>query len=143
MLTVKHLPEVNPEPRSPRHTSAGSCLASPPPPSPPPPPSGRQQGLTPIPSKEQLDFILTRNLLQPMIKRNELMSHRTTLDPGCSQSRDSSDSRDRLAFPSCSKLEWLGHSRSLASSKRRYAKMFSEGQRETLFYSFRPTPGRW
>lgn len=56
VLLVKHLPKVTPEPHSLRHTQTSSCSAS------PPPPSGNQLGLTPILFKEQLDFILTRNL---------------------------------------------------------------------------------
>lgn len=63
------------------------------------------------------------------------MFHWIKLDPRCGQSPDSSDSQD--------KLEWLGKSRSLALSRRRYAKMFPDRWKETAFCSSLPTLRRW
>lgn len=64
VLLVNHLPKVNPEPHSPRYTYPNKFM-----------PSLHPPELISRLSKEGPDFILTRNLTQSVIKRNELMFH--------------------------------------------------------------------
>lgn len=80
----------------------------------------------------------------PRSKRNGLMFHRTKPDTRYSQSRDSSDSQLWSAFPPAivNRSGRVTPGR-LALPDRRYAKMYSEGRKETLFYSSLPTPRRW